>query len=195
MIAYARLYQLGKVELAYAAPLARYAVSQTREGRVVGNPMNSRDVSSPYAQSKKGIVVERLDHFDTEENAWQEAVVQDTRLAPVPDVVAFRVDFRAWLARLPRRDRRVAKFLVLGHRTLDAARRFNVTESRIAQSRRELAGSWAVFRNENSSALAEQVTPGCSDATLKRRRDATPPVGGVQDLSDRQSAGFNSHAP
>ena len=138
MLAYVRLFELGKVELAYAAPLARYAVSQTREGRIVGNRMNARDVSSSYAQAKKGIVVERLDHFDVQENAWQEAVVQDTRSAPVPETVAFRVDFRAWLAQLPRRDRRVARFLVLGHRTLDAARKFGVSEARIAQLRREL---------------------------------------------------------
>ena len=152
MIAYARLFELGKVDLAYAGVLSRYAVSQTREGRIVGNRMNARDVSSSYAQGKKGIVVERLDHFDAQENAWQEAVVQDTRSAPVPDTVAFRVDFRAWLARLPRRDRRVAKLLVLGHRTLDAARKFNVTEARIAQLRRELADSWTAFRGENGSA-------------------------------------------
>ncbi len=28
----------------------------------------------------------RLDHFDEEENAWAEAVVEDTRTATVPDV-------------------------------------------------------------------------------------------------------------
>ena len=52
MLVYARLYQLGKVDLAYAGTLARYAVAQTREGRVVGSSMNARDISSSYAQSK-----------------------------------------------------------------------------------------------------------------------------------------------
>ena len=78
-VAFARLVQLGKIDIAYASPLARYAVAQVNDGRKVGNHLNINEVLSSYAQKRRGITVERLDHFDEEENAWREAVVQDTR--------------------------------------------------------------------------------------------------------------------
>ena len=86
-VAYARLAELGKEDLAYATPLATYAVAQYRAGRRVGNRLNVRDVLSPYCQQRKHVTVESLDRFDEEENQWQEAVVEDTRTATVPDIV------------------------------------------------------------------------------------------------------------
>ncbi len=114
--------------------------------------MNARDVSSPYAQARKGITVERLDHFDEEENCWREAVVQNTKSAPVTDVVAFRVNFADWLSRLLIRDRRVAWFLALGNRTIDAARKLagdGVVDCPVEAWK--LANSWAAFRGDDGS--------------------------------------------
>ena len=98
-----------------------------------------------YCQDRKGVVVERLDKFNDLEDCWEEAVVQDTRNAPVPEIVAFRVDFADWLKSLKRRDRRIAEFLSLGHRTSTAARKFGVSQGRISQLRRELAENWRKF--------------------------------------------------
>ena len=72
-------------------------------------------------------------------------MVVDTRSAPVPDIVSFRVDFADWLKSLRRRDRRIAESLVLGNRTTDVARRFKVCAGRVSQLRRELAESWRAF--------------------------------------------------
>ncbi len=98
-----------------------------------------------YCQVNKGVTVERLDHFDDEENAWAEAVVEDTRTAPVPDIVAFRVDFADWLKSLRRRDRRIAEALSVGHTTSHVARKFRVSAGRISQLRKELAENWRKF--------------------------------------------------
>ena len=146
-IAYARLFELGKVELAYAAVLARYAVAQTREGRIVGTRMNVRDISSSYAQAKKGIAVERLDHYDKVEDCWQELILEDRHASPA-EIVATKLDFAAWLRSLPIRQRRIAKVLATGETTLATAHKFGVTESRISQVRRELADSWRAFLGE-----------------------------------------------
>ena len=86
--ALAGLAKRGKLDLAYPSVLARYGVAQTKDFRKTGGHLNINDVSSPYCQQRKGISMERLDHFDEEENAWTEAVVVDTRPAPVPDIVA-----------------------------------------------------------------------------------------------------------
>jgi hypothetical protein len=145
MVAYVRLFEKGKVALAYPTVLARYAIAQVRDHRRVGAKLNVRDPLNLYCQRKKGVVVERLDHFDEEENAWKEAVVEDTRSAPVSEIVAFRVDFADWLKSLRRRDRRIAQSLAIGNRTGDVAQRFKVSAGRVSQLRRELAESWRAF--------------------------------------------------
>jgi len=147
-VAFARLVQLGKVNLAYPTVLARYAVAQVNDGRKVGGRLNVRDISSTYCQRRKKVNLERLDHFDDEENAWKEAVVEDTKAASVSDIVAFRCDFSDWLASLSRRDRRIAESLAIGNRTGEVAKRFDVSAGRISQLRHELAESWRTFVGE-----------------------------------------------
>ena len=108
--------------------------------------------------AKEGHQSQGLDHYNEEEGQWVEAVVQDTRSSPVPDIVSFRLDFAEWLGRLPRRNRCIAESLAIGNRTKDVSRRFGVSEGRITQLRRELADSWIAFRGENrSSRLVDPV--------------------------------------
>jgi hypothetical protein len=147
MLAYLRLLHRGKVDLAYPSVLARYGVAQTRDGRLVGGHLNCKDVSSEYCQRQKGVIVERLDRFDREDEQWMEAVVEDHR-TPVAEQVAFRCDFPVWLASLPRRNRRIAKALSVGHTTGEVARRFNVSAGRISQLRREFQDAWQQFHGE-----------------------------------------------
>ena len=67
--AVAALARRGKLDLCYPTVLARFGIRQTRDNRITGGKLNVRDVMSKYCQAKKGVVVERLDHFDDEENA------------------------------------------------------------------------------------------------------------------------------
>ncbi len=61
MVAFLRLFNLGKSALAYPSVLARYGVAQAREGRRVGGRLNVNDVMSRYAQRRKGFTVGPLD--------------------------------------------------------------------------------------------------------------------------------------
>jgi hypothetical protein len=158
-VAFVRLVELGKAEVAYPTVLARYAVAQIHDGRRVGNRLNVRDVLSPYAQRQKAIHVERLDRFDKDDGQWIEAVVEDLH-TPVPDQVAFRCDFPAWLKSLTRRNRRIAEALSLGHTTGDVAKRFGVSPGRISQLRREMHDSWHEFHGERVNGSP----PGDQDA-------------------------------
>jgi hypothetical protein len=146
-VAFLRLFQLGKSDLAYPSVLARYGVAQVLEGRRVGNRLRIGDVLSSYCQRKKGIVVERLDKLDPEEGQWQEIVIEDRNAGPA-DIARVRIDFDDWLKQLPRRSRHVAQFLSLGNRTSEAARKFGTSEGRISQLRRELAENWQRFVGE-----------------------------------------------
>ena len=146
-VAYARLVQRGLADRAFPTVLARFAAAQVREGRRVGGPQNVQEVLSTYAQRKKQFVVERLDHFDVEENEWLEAVVEDPR-TPVFDQVWFRVDFPAWLERLGPRKARIAQALALGNSTQEVARQSGVSAGRVSQLRRELYDAWREFHGE-----------------------------------------------
>jgi hypothetical protein len=146
-VSYVRLIERGKVHVAYAGPLARYAAYQYFRGRRVGNPMNGHDVSSHYCQRSKGIMVEQLDHFDDPTSEWEQLVVEDKHSTPA-DVAATRVDFRAWLESLPERTRHVAESLATGEATSHVARMFGCSASRISQIRGELYDAWLVFMGE-----------------------------------------------
>lgn len=142
--AYQRLVKQGRAHVAFPTVLARFAAAQVVDGRQVGTGQNTRDVLSPRAQKKKRFQVERLDHFDEEENQWIEAVVEDLH-TPVFEQVCFRVDFPEWLARLSRRNRRIAQSLSIGNSTGAVARRFRISPGRISQLRREFYESWQEF--------------------------------------------------
>ena len=98
-VAFVRLVRLGKANQAFPTVLAHFAISQFRDGRRVGNRLRIGEVLSSYAQRRKDFLVERLDRFDRETDEWAEAIVEDRR-TPVPDQVAFRIDFPKWLTLL-----------------------------------------------------------------------------------------------
>ena len=127
--------------------MARFGVAQVRDGRRVGNRMRSDDVLSPYARRRKRFVVEHLDRFDKQQDEWREVLVEDRR-TPVPDQVAFRIDFPDWLSRQTKRKRRIAEALAVGHSTSDVARRFGISPGRVSQLRQHFRRSWREFHGD-----------------------------------------------
>lgn len=145
--AFARLVELGKASLAYPTPLARYGVAQFLDGRKVGSRLNSKDVLSTYCQRKNHLRVERLDHHDSQDDAWAEVLVEDRRAGPAA-TAAVRIDFSNWLHLLPRRLRKMATFLATGETTTAAAERFGVSQGRLSQVRRQLHDAWSRFQGD-----------------------------------------------
>ena len=145
--AYARLVELGKTDVAFPSALARFGVSQTRAGRKVGGKLNVRDVSSDYCQKAKHILVERLDRFDFEDEAWAEILVEDKHAGPAETAIV-RIDFSTWMQLLPRRLRKIATFLARGETTTDAAKRFRISQGRLSQIRKELFLAWHRFQGD-----------------------------------------------
>jgi hypothetical protein len=147
-VAVARLAQQGRLRLAFPTILARYGISQYHDGRRVGNRFRISELLSPSAQRKKGFYVERLDSQERDTGEWCEAIVEDRR-TPVPEQVAFRIDFPRWLAGLPRKKRKIAETLAMGNTTSDVARRFEMSPGRVSQLRGELYRSWQNFHHES----------------------------------------------
>jgi len=144
VVAYARLVELGKEELAYPTPLVKYAVAKYRAGRRVGNRLNVRDVMSEHCQRRKRVVVERLDHFSNRSGEWREVLVEDRHTSPA-EIAAIRVDFNDWLKTLTSRNRQIAERLAVGETSGQVARMFLVSTGRISQLRQEFQESWHEF--------------------------------------------------
>jgi len=142
--AFVALVKRGKAALAYASPLAMYGVRQYRDHRRVGSKLNVKDVLSKYCQTRKNVVVERLDKLDRFTNEWEEVLVEDRHAGPA-DIARMRLDFASFLSSLPVRLRRIAKFLAKGESTMAAAEKFGVSAGRISQIRVELKKAWERF--------------------------------------------------
>jgi hypothetical protein len=151
------LVRRGKADVAYATPLANFAIRQVIAGRRVGTKPNLRDVLSPQPHSACGIVVERLDTFDEEQGEWRAALVEDRHATPA-DIAAARIDLAAWLRSLSHRNRRIATTLATGETTRDVAGQFKLSSARISQLRDELKASWEKF-HERGQQPAERDLP------------------------------------
>jgi hypothetical protein len=151
LVAYCRLVELNKTDVAFPSTLARYAVAHVRVGRQVGCRMNSKEVLSSYAQSRRRFSVDRLDHYDGEVDGWRELVVEDRRAGPA-EIARTRLDFSDWLKTLTTKQRRIANALAVGETTKDVANRFGLTAGRISQMRHELMDCWNAFTADRPAA-------------------------------------------
>ncbi len=140
-VAYARLHQQGRVEVASATSLARYGVAQYWEGCRVGNSLNIKDVCSVRCQRRKGVRVRPLCRWDDAKFQWQEILVEDRTASPA-DLAASRIDFADFMKSLGKRTRKIAELLAVGETTNRVAEIIGVTAGRISQIRRELQAKW-----------------------------------------------------
>jgi hypothetical protein len=147
LLAYVRLHEQGRAEVATPSSLAWYSSHQVKCGRPAAGRMNGKDPMSRYAQIGNGIQTDR------QPNNWIDAIVEDKR-ATVADQVAAKMDFGAWFATLPQRMKEIAKDLAFGCSTSEVAKKYGVTPGRISQLRRMLEESWAAFQQEAVAAVA-----------------------------------------
>ena len=163
LVAFVALVRRGKMSIAYPSVLSKYAVRQIKDGRRVGSSLNAKEVLSPYAQRLKGFKVESIDKYDRVNECWYDPedccheLLAESRNATPADLAASRIDFSEWLASLPCRHRRIARFLSVGNKTSDAARKFKVSAGRISQVRKELAENWRRFVGDDDPGAALAV--------------------------------------
>src|SRR5439155_13521871 len=90
---YVRLKELGKDPTAFPTMLACFAALWVKEGRRVGGRRDTQDVLSYRTQKRRGF---RVFSLDAKVTGLAAALRVGTR-TPIPDQVAFRVDFPAGL--------------------------------------------------------------------------------------------------
>ena len=154
-----RLAERGKDARPFASVLASLAARSVHSGRRLCGMEKATDVLSPVAQRRHGFQVEALplSTRTDPESLWARAPGQrlqevfeerlcDNRQTPVPEQVAFRLDWPRFFSTLSERDRRLAEFLSLGHSAQQAARTFGVCPSRVTQLRRRWCRDWRAFQ-------------------------------------------------
>ena len=139
---------MGRLHAAHPGTLATYAARFVRNSRHVGGRQDAaRDALSPVAQARHGFKTHSLDLYDREAGEWRQMAIA-CRNDPIPDTVAFRIDFARWLTTHTRRDRRVITAFAAGETTSAVADRFAISASRVSQLRRRYEQQWRCFHGE-----------------------------------------------
>jgi hypothetical protein len=120
-------------------------VQHVWNGRLVGGHVNSRDVLSRVARRKHGFAVRSLHQPGAD---WRE-FLQDHHRTPVPDQVAFRLDWRSFLARQSPRNQRLMRLLAQGHSATSVAQQTGLSPGRVTQLRQRFCQAWRTFIGES----------------------------------------------
>jgi hypothetical protein len=143
-VAFASLVRRRRDQLVSPLGLAYFAVKHVRNGRHVGGVQDrAKDAMSP----KRGAAVIRFAGHHDLPSAFHDALCDNTQ-SPVPDQVAFRIDFAEFLGKQTKRKREVAKLLALGNQANDVATQIGISPGRVTQIRRELDHEWKILTQE-----------------------------------------------
>ena len=165
---YCRLARRGKDPRCFVATLARYAARAVHSGRRLCGQLKARDVMSERAQRRHGFRVEHLpiatrvclgDQDSQRELDIYEERLQDNTQTPIPEQVAFRCDFPAWLRTRSERDRLLIDELARDERPSTLARRYQISPGRVSQLRRECHEDWERFCGDPAEQAPAAAVP------------------------------------
>ena len=114
---FVRLVRRGKVGLAYATPLADYAIRQVRAGRRFGCRQNSHDIMSPMVRCAAGPTIQRREAHPERTGGLNLMLCEDRHAGPA-ETAAARLDLADWFRSLSPRNRRIARALALGSKPM-----------------------------------------------------------------------------
>jgi hypothetical protein len=148
--------------------IAAWAARHALKGRRIGNRFCGRgamDIFHRRAQELRSFRVVSFDSAPATPAAsghatWKEWLVADRRVSPA-DEACFRLDFEAWLARLPERRRKTAELLAQGHGTLEVARCVGITPPAVSQARSWLARNWRDFQDGTEATCDHGLRASC----------------------------------
>ena len=127
---------------------AQRACQAARNGRSVNGQERAMSISNPRTQAVRGFARQSLPGFDTgAENHDLLRAIQDERDSP-PDMAAYLIDTEEWLARLPAKKREMAMDMASGETTTELAEKYQMTQGRVSQIRRELVESSREFHGD-----------------------------------------------
>lgn len=154
---FVRLAQRGKDAAEFISTFNSFLARAIRNGRRITGQEKAKDAMSEFAQKRRGVRVESLPrtraslerlysdvHGQREHDALEERL-RDNTVTPVPEQVAFRIDWPEWLRTRDHRDRRIIEHLLKGEQGRDVGRRFGLSPARVSQLRRAFREDWERF--------------------------------------------------
>jgi hypothetical protein len=156
------LSKRGKDAREFVSKLAAYASHAARAGRCVCRQLRASDVMSEKTQRQRGFRVESLPistQRDLEEvygkvrgqqrmDAFEERLHHNNQ-TPIPDQVAFRCDFPAWLGTRTQRDRMIIGDMIRNEGNGLLAAKYGISRGRVSQLRRSYRADWSRFTGES----------------------------------------------
>jgi hypothetical protein len=146
--------------------LATYAVWHVKDGRHVGGGRDRTcDALSRRAARRWRFKVHPLPGMKeytydclspADHPVWRRALLEDHR-TPIPDQVAFRVDWSMFLARQTNRTRQIIAMLAAGHRRCEVAETFGVTSPALTQRMNRLRREWMTFQDPEANPTRSQA--------------------------------------
>jgi DNA-directed RNA polymerase specialized sigma24 family protein len=165
-----RMLKRDKDPREFPSAVAGYAAKNVKSGRrVAGGSTGKNDPLCRIAQGRHGFRLEVLPTIreltpgQREQDSFEEQLQDNTR-SPVPDQVAFRIDFPQWLTTHTARSRDVMDAMMEGNCTTELAEAFGLTPGRISQMRRAFEHSWRIFIGE----LKKELTDGEEETGRER---------------------------
>jgi hypothetical protein len=132
----------------FVSVFAERVCQGVRNGRKITGQERAKSISNPRTQAIRGICQQSLPEQDTgTENHDLLRAIQDERDSP-PDMAAYLIDTKEWLAQLPERKRELAMDMAAGDSTTDLAEKYGMTQGRVSQIRRELVESNRQFHGD-----------------------------------------------
>jgi hypothetical protein len=153
-----RLTKKGKDVNEFPITFVQLLARAVASGRRLNGMEKAKDALNPATQRRHGFRVENFDsststsherlhaspHGQEQQDTFEERL-RDNTLTPIPDQVAFRIDFAQWRRSRCDRHRRIIDQMMLGDRTLDLSRKFGISPGRVSQLRREFHDEWQQF--------------------------------------------------
>lgn len=143
---FVRLVERGKNPDTFVTTLARRCAQAARNGRRVVGGYKKREAMPQRGVARRGLT--RIPLMDAENQGvgWLSDALREDVRTPVPQRVAFKLDFVAWRELLSERKRAILDALAAGGQTCEVASAFGICPARVSQLRRELADAWDEFR-------------------------------------------------
>ena len=142
---YMSLLDRGLTNRIFYSPILKYSIGRFKEGRHFTGS-NSVDVLGDACRVQGRVEVESLEPYVGRKHGWAECFLTDGRIN-VAHEVAFKVDCEEWLNTFDWRKREMIEAMIDGYSNEELSKRFNVSQGRISQHRREFVKSWQEFRN------------------------------------------------
>jgi DNA-directed RNA polymerase specialized sigma24 family protein len=132
----------------FISVFAERACQGARSGRSVNGQERARSISNPRTQIAKSFARQSLPQYDSSEHDTDLLrAIQDERDSP-PDIAAYLIDTKEWLAGLPEKKREMALDMAAGETTTGLAEKYRMTLGRVSQIRRELVESNRLFHGD-----------------------------------------------